>query len=205
MTIIDDVVAKVTDPYDRQARLYPALLALLPLFAVVAQLYDQKAEALTGAVTIAGSCGGLYLMTNVCRELGGRLEKDLYREWGGKPSTQLLRHRVSTIEAVTKRRYHAILAAKINAPFPDPEQEASKPEVADETYQSGVSWALGHTRPEDGNTSALLFKENIAYGCRRNALGTKPLGVGFAIASLLGVLSKESGFRFSTWRIGNCS
>ncbi len=203
MTIIDDVVAKVTDPYDRQARLYPALLALLPLFAVVALLYGPKASALTGAVTIAVSCGGLYLMTNVCRELGGRLEKDLYREWGGKPSTQLLRHRVSTIEAVTKRRYHAILAAKINAPFPDPEQEASKPEVADETYQSGVSWLLGHTRPEDGKKFDLLFKENIAYGFRRNALGTKPLGVVIAIASLLWVLAKESVISFSTWRIVN--
>src|SRR5260370_35734891 len=138
MTIIDDVVAKVTDPYDRQARLYPALLALLPLFAVVALLYGPKASALTGAVTIAVSCGGLYLMTNVCRELGGRLEKDLYREWGGKPSTQLLRHRVSNIEAVTKRRYHTLLAAEIKAPRPDSQQEASNPEGAAYTYQSRV-------------------------------------------------------------------
>src|SRR5260370_13209746 len=134
MTIIDDVVAKVTDPYDRQARLYPALLALLPLFAVVALLYGPKASALTGAVTIAVSCGGLYLMTNVCRELGGRLEKDLYREWGGKPSTQLLRHRVSTIEAVTKRKYPAILPAKTNAPSPHPHQEARTPQHPPLTY-----------------------------------------------------------------------
>jgi len=33
---LDDIVAKVTDPYDRQARLYPALLCLLPLLALVA-------------------------------------------------------------------------------------------------------------------------------------------------------------------------
>src|SRR2546423_1922920 len=166
---LDDLVAKVTDPYERPARLYPALLALLPLLALIMLLYGPKASALTGAVTIAVSCGGLYLMTNVCRELGGRLEKGLYREWGGKPSTQLLRHRDNTIEALTKRRYHAILAAKINAPFPDPEQEASQPDVADETYQSSVSWLLGHTRPEDGKKFDLLFKENIAYGFRRNA------------------------------------
>jgi hypothetical protein len=191
----------VTDPYDRQARLYPALLALLPLFAVVALLYGPKASALTGAVTIAVSCGGLYLMTNVCRELGGRLEKGLYHEWGGKPSTQLLRHRDSTIEAVTKRRYHAILSAKINEPFPGPEQEASQPEAADEIYQSGVTWLLGHTRPEDGKKFDLLFKENIAYGFRRNALGTKPLGFVIALASLFWVLAKESVISFSTWRI----
>ena len=59
MGLLDDLVAKVTDPYDRQARLYPALLALLPLLAMVALIYGPKASALTSAATIAISCGGL--------------------------------------------------------------------------------------------------------------------------------------------------
>src|SRR5258708_15046983 len=101
---LDDLVAKVTDPYERPARLYPALLALLPLLALVMLRCGPKATALTGAVTVAVSCGGLYLTTNLCRELGKRLEGNLYKEWGGKPSTQLLRHRDNTIEAGTKRR-----------------------------------------------------------------------------------------------------
>jgi len=44
---------------------------------------------------------------------------------GGKPTTQLLRHRDTTIEAVTKRRYHLFLAGKINEAFPDAAQEGS--------------------------------------------------------------------------------
>jgi hypothetical protein len=89
---LDDIVAKVTDPYDRQARLYPVLLCLLPLLTFVALLYPPNASALTRVVTIAASCGGLFLMTNICREMGERLEDRLCREWGGKPTTQLLRH-----------------------------------------------------------------------------------------------------------------
>lgn len=198
---LDDIVAKVTDPYDRQARLYPALLALLPLFALVTLLYGPKASALTGVVTLAVSCGGLYLMTNLCRELGKRLQEKLYREWGGKPTTQLLRHSDRAIEEVTKRRYHSFLAAKINEAFPNREQEGSQPQAADETYQSGVRWLVDHTRPEDGKKFDLLFKENIAYGFRRNALGMKPIGLIIAIGSLLWVLARENVISASTWRI----
>ncbi len=188
---LDDLVAKVTDPYERPARLYPALLALLPLLTLVMLLYGPKATALTGAVTVAVSCGGLYLITNLCRELGKRLEEKLYKAWGGKPTTQLLRHRDKTIEAPTKGRYHSFLAGKINVAFPNKDQEASNPAAADEVYQSGVRWLLNHTRPEDGKKFDLLFRENVAYGFRRNALGVKPIGLIVSIASLLWVLATE--------------
>ena len=74
---LDDVVAKVTDPYERQARLYPALLALLPLLALVMLLFGPKATALSSGLAVAISCGSLYLTTNLCRELGKRLEAAL--------------------------------------------------------------------------------------------------------------------------------
>ena len=188
---LDDIVAKVTDPYDRQARLYPALLCLLPLLALVALLYAPIASALTGVVTIAVSCGGLFLMMNICREMGKRLEDKLYREWGGKPTTQLLRHRDGIIDSVTKRRYHAFLAAKINAKFPDAEQEKSEPSKADDAYQSGARWLLDHTRRDCGKQFDLLFRDNVTYGFRRNALGARPFGILIASGCLVLALVKE--------------
>lgn len=191
---LDDLVSKVTDPYERPARLYPALLALLPLLALVMLLYGTKATALSGAVTVAVSCGGLYLTTNLCRELGKRLEEKLFQEWGGKPTTQLLRHRDKTLEGVTKRRYHSFLAAKIGTAFPDEPQETNDPAAADEVYQSGVRWLLNHTRPEDNKKFDLVFKENVAYGFRRNGLGIKPFGLIVSIGCGLWVLASEGVF-----------
>jgi hypothetical protein len=188
---IDDVVAKVTDPYERPARLYPALLALLPLFAMVMLIYGPKATALAGAVTVAVSCGGLYLTTDLCRELGRRQEEELFHELGARPTTQLLRHRDVTIEAVTKRRYHAFLSSKINEGFPNQDQETKDPASADAIYQSGVRWLLNHSRPEDNKKFDLILKENVAYGFRRNALGIKPLGLVVSVGSLLWVLAIE--------------
>lgn len=194
MGMLDEVVAKVTDPYERQARLYPALLALLPLFVVVMLLYGPNASGLMSAVTIAVSCGALYLMTNVCRELGKRLEDKLFQEWGGKPSTQILRHRDNTVEPPTKKRYHAFLAARIGEVFPDSHQESENPSRADGIYQSGVRWLLNHTRPDDNKTFDLLFRENISYGFRRNALGIKPIGLILSVGCILWTLAKEHVF-----------
>jgi hypothetical protein len=148
-------------------------------------LYAPQASSFSVALTIAVSCGGLYLLTNLCREFGKRLEDRLLQKWGGKPTTQLLRHRDKTIESVTKRRYHLFLATKINHTFPDEDQETHNPDAADEIYQSGIRWLLNHTRPDDSKKFDLLFKENIAYGFRRNALGLKPLGLIISVASLL--------------------
>lgn len=198
---VDEIVSKVTDPYDRQARLYPALLCLLPLLALVALLYAPNVSAFTGVVTLGVSCGGLFLMTNICREMGKRLEERLYREWGGKPTTQLLRHRDSRIDSVTKRRYHAFLAAKINATFPDPGQEKCNAAKADEAYQSGARWLLDHTRPDSGKKFDLLFEENATYGFRRNALGVKPLGIIVAVGCLVWVLAKEQALFVSSGKI----
>ncbi len=188
---LDDIVSKVTDPYDRQARLYPALLCLLPLLALIALLYAPDVSALTGVVTLAVSCGGLFLMTNICREVGKRLEERLFLEWGGKPTTQLLRHRDGVIDSVSKRRYHAFLAARISTLFPDAEQERLDPSKADEAYQSGARWLLDHTRPDMGKQFDLLFRDNIAFGFRRNALGVRPLAIAIALGCLVWALAKE--------------
>lgn len=201
---LDEIVAKVTDPYDRQARLYPALLCLLPLLALVALLYAPNVSALTGVVTLAVSCGGLFLMTNICREMGKRREEELFSEWGGKPTTQLLRYRDGTVDSVTKRRYHAFLAAKINTAFPDAEQEKADPAKADEAYQSGARWLLDHTRPDGGKQFDLLFRDNVTYGFRRNALGVRPIAIVIAAGCLVWTLAKEhvlfaSGGKIVDW------
>ena len=183
---LTEIVEKVTDPYERQARLWPALLTLLPLLAMLSVLYGPMMSTFTALLGLAGSCGMLYALANIARELGKRLEPKLYTSWGGKPTTQLLRHRNSTIEGVTKRRYHSFLSRVLNEPFPSSEEEQKDSIKADETYQSGVRWLLNQTR----NTEifALLFKENITYGFRRNALGLKPIGLAISFLTVIWLL-----------------
>ena len=195
---LSDILARVTDPYERQARLWPALLAFLPIILTTYLLYGPKLSVLTNGAVVIASCGGLYLLANICRERGKRLEPKLFENWGGKPSTQLLRHRDKTIEGVTKHRYHAFLSRKINVAFPDEAQESSDSKAADEVYQSGVRWLLNQTR--DTEKFGLLFQENITYGFRRNALGLRPVSLSVAIAAMAWVLVVQGVISFSSTR-----
>ena len=185
---LTDFLAKVTDPYERQARLYPALLAGLPLIVMATVLYGSN-SVVTAASTAAASCGGLYLLANIARERGRRLEPVLFESWGGKPTTQLLRHRDRTIEGPTKHRYHTFLSGKVNLEFPDSVAEATDPVLADDVYQSAIRWLLNYTR--DKKNFALLFEENIAYGFRRNSYALKNIGIAISIGTFLWVLSSQ--------------
>ena len=125
----------------------------------------------------------MFWFANLARDRGKTLEPDLFRAWGGKPSIQLLRHSDSRIDAVTKQRYHAALSGAMHVELPTVEVESKEPARADAVYDSATRWLLEKTR--DTRRFALLFKENISYGFRRNMLGVKPYGVAIAVASLL--------------------
>lgn len=197
MSAFASAVASITDPYDRQARLFPALLALLPLFVTVGSIYGPKLSALTNLMTVVIACGGLYLLAQISRDRGKALEGNLFSEWGGKPSTQLLRHRDQSIEAATKARYHAFLSRKLGQALPDSSVESNDPKAADDVYQSAVRWLLNQTTNQE--RFQLLFKENISYGFRRNALGLKPIALFFAIACVVFVLIKYNVVAGSGW------
>jgi hypothetical protein len=198
---LNELISKVTDPYERQARLWPALLTILPLIITIVALCSLKISIITNIVMLAASCGGIYLLTNTSREIGKRLELKLFKKWGGKPTTILLRHQDDTIESATKRRYHAFLSSKIKESFPNNEQEIANSKNADDLYQSAIRWLLNQTR--DTKQFSLLFQENITYGFRRNSLGLKPLGITISIGTLIGVLLSQDVISISKIQIFN--
>lgn len=179
------MLKKLLDPYERKARLAPALLALVPPIGVMVVVYGidwQPKSALGGFLVSAGI---FYLLATIARELGKRLETDLFARWGGKPTTQLLRHRDNTLDPITKRRYHHFLAAQIATTFPDAEEERRDFGAADHAYAAGARWLLEQTR--DTAQFPLLFAENIAYGFRRNCLGLKWIALTIVGASTMWV------------------
>ena len=170
-----DWLEKITDPYERKARLYPACLASIPVLALALGQYGLVLKLGASMIGLLSTLGILYLASSIVRESGKRLEDSLFAEWGGKPTTLILRHLNETIDPVTKARYHAFLSEQINTRFPSKMDEEADPDAADATYQSAAKWLLDQTR--DREKFALLFQENIAFGFRRNCLGIKPFAV----------------------------
>lgn len=163
------------------------MLALLPIVAFAYLVFPQLYSTLAGAAGLFLVFGLVTAVAHFCRWAGRRAEKQLYSSWGGRPTTIMLRHRDSEIDSITKRRYHDFLARNISGwVAPSAGEEAEKPEIADQAYDSAVRWLLEHTR--DKNQYAMLFKENISYGFRRNCYGIKWLAVAMAWLPVLLVI-----------------
>src|SRR5882672_1537478 len=196
-----EIAKTITNPYERKARLYPALLALLPAFWLVGYYAFSTGEIAKAAASLLVSFGGAYLLTHIAREFGKRAEADLWREWGGAPTTQLQRHADTTIDPITKAARHRFLATKIGRPIATREQEAADAVAADHGYQAGTVWLIEHTR--NRQKFPLIFAENVSYGFRRNAFGLRPVAVAIAAVSCGLVLLRESGVTATGFSLSN--
>jgi hypothetical protein len=175
---------QIFDSYERRARLYPMLLSLSPLLAGTLTLFPQwqlEAGQLVPAVIVLALA---FLGSGIARDAGKRIEPRLFRNWGGIPTTQLLRHSNTEIDEPTKQRYHTFLGQHVTGlklPTADAEQE--DPAAADNTYRSAVNWLRDNTR--DQKRFPLVFYENVNYGFRRNLLGLKWVAI---IGAAIGVI-----------------
>jgi hypothetical protein len=150
------------DKYTYRARLLPSLLGVIFV-----------------------SSGFATLLSHIGRDLGKRKEVELFRAWGGVPTTLLLSHRLTKFDTVTLARYHAKLGSLIpNLHIPGLAEERASPSHAAEIYGSCIAFLKEKTR--DQKVFALLLAENINFGFRRNLLGWKPVGL---IAAMLGLVS----------------
>lgn len=182
------MLSDLFDEYSLNARVRPALLALLPLVAFTYLSFPQLYGVLAGAASLFVVFGLITLFSHFCRSAGKSAEQRLFKKWGGKPTTVLLRHQDTYLEAITKERYHKFLAKNIDGwVAPSTEEENIDPIQSDKKYDSAVRWLLEFAR--DKKTYSLLFKENINYGFRRNCYGIKWLAVVLAILPLAVIIS----------------
>lgn len=159
------------DKYTRQARLKPSLLVVLPVFVTIAVWLPKVWTLFGGFAAIISACGLTFLLAEVARFQGRKVERGMIEANGGKFTTILLRHRDSTISTATKKTYHAFLKKASKRSLPSAESEQTDPAAADDCYKGAVEWLLEATRSE--KRFPLVRAENISYGFRRNLLGLK--------------------------------
>lgn len=182
---------KLLDFYQRNARLYPALLALLSPMAVGAAILPVTDGAIKALVDIVVACGSLYLLSDIARARGRSVQVALVRTWGAMPTTIFLRHADEHLSKTTKVRYHDFFRQCLgDDAISTPEDEARDPAAADEQYDSCVAWLREQCR---GNEFNLLLKENATYGFRRNMLGLRTIGIVLCACGLLVPLAVEYG------------
>lgn len=176
------------DKHTTNARLIPAFIVLLPIGLSLASLFPEKFAGWDLIVWLGTSTGLGIFLEQLARDGGKRKEPELYEQWGGKPSTVMLRHRESTISRPTLIRYHEKLSHLIPIKMPTAEEEINNPQSTDAIYDSCGDFLRARTR--DKEKFPLVFEENVNYGFRRNLWGMKTLAVILTILSILLVLTQ---------------
>ncbi len=178
-------LSNLFDAYSLKARLFPAWLAIMPLHGVLLVLLPDVEGVILAIVAPPPMA---ILIATVARNLGKRVEADLWINAGGNPVVRFLRLSDSTLSTVVKESYHSAAEDLLSHPMPSIEEEKNDPNGADELY--GL---VGHKlRIRDhslGNKKdTLLFKRNIEYGFSRNCFGLRWVATGIALLSLFLVL-----------------
>lgn len=171
------------DHYSFRARLQPALLTLLPAAIGIFAWAGVGVKGLSLLWTFFGTAGGTYFLAILARYFGVRIETDLWRSWGGAPTTQLLRHS-GPANPVMRERWHKSLSKLLGRPLPTSKEEAADPAGADDIYSAAVKLQIGKTR--DTKKFRLLYNENVNYGFCRNLYAMRVTGI---IVAALGFIA----------------
>lgn len=195
---MSDILKIFTDPYERKARVFPGLLVALPLLVPMLWIFGPKSPYLTALLSLIVSCGAIYWLASVSRTKGKALEEKLIGEWGGMPTTLILRHRDKFLDVHTKTRYHSEITSKLGIKLPTPQQENLDEGLADEAYIGSARRLRELTR---SSANSLLLKENIAYGFHRNMLAMRPVGIATASLGILFGLVLSKVVQLGTWSL----
>jgi hypothetical protein len=161
----------IFDAYSLRARLFPALLASASVLVAIGVLVPWHRLSIAHAVGAIAVPVILFAMADIARRIGKRREPHLYKKWGGMPTTVLMRHADTALDADIKAGYLGFVAGKLNATAPTAQQEVSSPDTADAFYTRCAGWLRENTR--DTKKFSILFNENVTYGFRRNLFALK--------------------------------
>lgn len=170
--------------YSLKARVYPSVIVLLPCF-ILAIVYVTNVELYYHYFT-SFACLGIFsfVLAQIGRDNGKKKENGLFKHWGGKPTSMILRHSNDHLDVHTKKRFHTKLEQTIpDIKIPTHEEEMENLQAADVIYDSCTKFLISKTR--NISKYSLLFKENINYGFRRNLWGMKTWAIGIIAICIL--------------------
>ena len=173
------------DPYARRARLQPGLLVALPVALAVLAWFPGEASAAGIVWSLIVWCGGTALIAQLARGPGKAKEPELFRKWGGKPTTRLLRHRGSRNRVLLEHRHERLRTLLPTVRIPSAAEETADPAGADAAYETCTVFLLEKTRSKD--RFPLVFEANCDYGFRRNLWGMKSLALALACGAAIAI------------------
>lgn len=173
---------KQFDHFTFRARLQPAFLSALPVAIGILAWSQPESRGMYAVWSILTGAGFPFFLSTEARNRGKALEPELYKQWGGIPTTQLLRHS-GPANSVLRDRWHNKLSKLVGKTFPTSAEEAQKPLDADSLYEAATKLVIEKTR--NVKQFPFVYRDNVNYNFCRNLLGLKKIGLGASSVGLL--------------------
>ena len=170
------------DEYTLKAQICPVvLIAALPGLALAFMFpeMDWKTAVVPPTAVLALALAAAAFG----RDQGKRREPRLFEEWGGRPTTVMLRFRSGIFPEKQLAHLHRFLAKATHNTIPTDKREDTDPAAADVVYESHTRHLREGTR--DKKAYPFVFRELTHFGFMRNLWGMRPTGIVFAVVSLL--------------------
>lgn len=189
------------DNYSRTARLYPALLTLLPGTVGIVVFFDLAAWLRTLLLVLVAAGVHIAVMMKVS-DVGRARQDRIWASRGGNPTALRMRWSTSTDDARLADEHRRVQAMS-GIELPSRGSEQADPDAAVRTYERAVARLREKTR--DSAKYPRVRAELIAYGFARNVYGLRRAGITFAVlvglASALTRLLGYVGFlHVNAWR-----
>jgi len=173
------------DRYEIRARIAPSIIISLPIaisiFSITSILSKEFAQLIIGGgfTLIVFS----YMLSFLIRYYGRELERDLWSNWDGAPSTRFIRWKDSTLGYDIKKQLHDAVENSCKIKLSSPEQEIHDPKKADELIEQAFLQVKEIVRQDypDG----IWVKHSAEYGFHRNLLGSRRVWLLFAIFGII--------------------
>lgn len=164
----------ILDRYSLQARAFPVYLTISPVALALAAILPDGLNLPLGVAAAIVFVPLAFLSGQIGADYGKRLEKRLWCQWGGAPTTRFLRHSNHEFNQVTREDVHEKLRS-LGQHVPSKDEEENNTQAADIYYESCTKELIRRTR--DHVRFPLVFKGLTEYGFRRNLLGLKTIGL----------------------------
>jgi hypothetical protein len=175
------MIANVLDEYELKARIAPGLIVAFPVLVDA----GYTAPVLTGwpALAAGGVCGlaVIYGLGQVMSARGAAIEPELYRRWGGAPSTRFLRNHDLSLSSDLKSSIRGALGQKLALALLTQAEGAKNPIAEDLAIKEAFQQVRPYLRKYD--PAGLWYKKNAEYGFCRNLLGCRVMWLSIALAA----------------------
>jgi hypothetical protein len=169
------------DYYEIRARIAPTIVVLSPLIMaflfVILTVSGSWISSLGSIVVIALLMA--YTLSFLPRQLGRKVEPELWASWDGAPTTRMLRWRDQTLDHETKRQVRMRAEQVSGVTLLSREEEDEHPDEADERISRAFTQVRATMRRED--PEGLWTRHNAEYGLNRNLLGSRKLWLGLSV------------------------